>query len=78
MATVRVDDVPDAVLARLRARADETHQSLQDFIKKLFDREADLLTMAEASERAEAIASGSGVTTEMILQLIEEDRARHE
>jgi hypothetical protein len=66
------------VLARLRARAEETHQSLQEFLKTIFDREAELLTLAEASERAEVIASGSGITTEAILALIEEDRARHE
>ncbi|WP_030160785.1 hypothetical protein [Glycomyces sp. NRRL B-16210] len=78
MATVEVHDVPDDVLARLRARADEAHQSLQGYLKTLLDREAGMLTMAEAARRAEEIASGSGVTTDDILAAIEEERARHE
>ena len=78
MATVEVHDVSEDVLVRLRARAEEAHQSLQGYLKNLLDQEAGYLTMAEAAERAEKIATGSGVTTEAILAAVNEERARHE
>lgn len=78
MATLYVRDVPEDLMARLRDRAEEAHQSVQGYIRSLLDRELSVLTMEEATRRAEKIATGSGVTSDDILTAIDEERARHE
>ncbi|WP_198587127.1 FitA-like ribbon-helix-helix domain-containing protein [Glycomyces xiaoerkulensis] len=78
MTTLYVRDVPEELMARLRSRAEEAHQSVQGYVRSLLDRELSVLTMTEAAQRAEQIAAGGGVTSDDILAAIEEERAEHE
>jgi plasmid stability protein len=74
MATIHVRDVPDDTVRTLKVRAARAGQSLQGYVRQLLDREAEVLTAEEASERARSIAARSSVTADDVVEAIAEVR----
>jgi antitoxin FitA len=74
MTDVTIRRVPDAALATLKARAALAGKSLQAYLWDVITREADRATLGEVTSRAEAEASAS-LSTDDVLGAI--DEARH-
>jgi hypothetical protein len=51
MAMIQIRNVPDDLHRRLKARAAENGVTLSDYLLRMAEREADLPTIAELSER---------------------------
>lgn len=76
MADLEIHDVSEDVMARLRLRARNNHTTVEGFVKYLLEQDSKRLTTDELIVRGREISEGSGVTTEDILAVIEEDRTR--
>ncbi len=74
MATIHIRDVSDATVVALRVRAARAGLSLQAYVRQLLDREAALLTVEEAADRARDIAARSSVTADDVVEAIAEGR----
>ncbi|MEU5156967.1 hypothetical protein [Glycomyces sp. NPDC021274] len=74
MADLEIHDVSEDVMARLRLRAQNNHTTVEGFVKRLLEQDSKRLTTDELIVRGREISEGSGVTTEDILTVIEEDR----
>ena len=80
MATIQIKHVPDEVHRKLRTRAANSGQSLQQYMLEMACRQADIVTMEEmiARKRAEAIAYGeTSVDRDLIVEIIRADRESH-
>jgi antitoxin FitA len=58
MPSIQIKNVPPEVHATFRRRADESHQSLQEYLLTRLVEEAARPTMAEVMARIEANATG--------------------
>jgi antitoxin FitA len=74
MTALTIRDVPDNTLATLKARAAQAGKSLQAYALDLLVGEATKPTLAEVAARAEAEASAS-LSTSDILSAIDDARA---
>ena len=74
MTDVTIRRVPDSTLATLKARAGQSGKSLQAYLWDVITREAARPTLAEVTSRAEAEASASLSTDDVLAAL---DDARH-
>jgi plasmid stability protein len=75
MATIHVREVSESTLAVLKVRAARAGQSLQGYVRRLLDNEADMLTVEEAVEQARSIAARGTVTADDVAEAIAEMRA---
>ncbi len=73
MTDVTIRRVPDSTLITLKARAAQAGKSLQAYLLDLIAREAARPTLAEVTSRAEAEASAS-LSTDDVLGAIDEAR----
>lgn len=73
MTDVTIRRVPDSTLTTLKARAAQAGKSLQAYLLDLIVREASRPTLAEVTSRAEAEASAS-LSTDDVLSAIDEAR----
>lgn len=74
MTALTIRDVPDDVLATLKARAAKAGKSLQAYVLDVLIGEATRPTLAEAAARAEAEA-GASLSTSDVLAAIDDARA---
>ncbi len=74
MAAIHVRDISDDTLTTLKVRAARAGQSLQGYVRRLLENEAETLTLEEAAERARAIAARSTVSADDIVDAIAEMR----
>jgi antitoxin FitA len=71
---LQIREVPDDVLAALKARAEAEHLSLAAYALRILEREARTLTVAEVLS---APGSRAKVTNDEIVALIRADRESH-
>ncbi|MEU5871689.1 hypothetical protein AB0A73_09035 [Glycomyces sp. NPDC047369] len=74
MTTLSVRDVSEDALSVLRVRAAAKRQSLQAFVRDLLEREAEVLSIEQAAQKADRLAARANVTTDDVLEAIEEMR----
>lgn len=74
MTDLSVREVSEKTLSTLRVRAAAKRQSLQAYIRDVLDREADALSIEQAAQEADRLASRANVTTEDVLAAIEDMR----
>jgi plasmid stability protein len=74
MPTIHVRDVSDDALTTLKVRAARSGQSLQAYLRRLLEDEAEMLTPEEAAEQARGIAARSAVTADDVIDAIAEMR----
>ncbi|MGW3622521.1 FitA-like ribbon-helix-helix domain-containing protein [Streptomyces sp. NPDC000880] len=56
MSSIVIRNIPDETMSRLKVRAAQTGQSLQEFLLELITREAQQPTLAETAERTQRYA----------------------
>jgi plasmid stability protein len=78
MATVEIHDLPDDLVAKLRERAARSHQSFDAFLRSMFERASQVISVEEAIARGREIAKGSGVTADDVVAALEESRVARE
>jgi plasmid stability protein len=74
MTALTIRDVPESTLSTLKARAARAGKSLQAYALDVLAREVSRSTLAEVATRAEAEASTS-LTTSDVLTAIDDARA---
>ncbi|MFB9658395.1 hypothetical protein ACFQS3_19345 [Glycomyces mayteni] len=74
MTTLSVRDVSEDALSILRVRAAAKRQSLQAYVRDLLEREANALSIEQAAREADRLAARANVTTDDVLDAIEEMR----
>lgn len=80
MAQIVVRNLDDAVVDRLKARAEQNNRSLEAEVRHILGQAAEQLSWTEAWERLDAFRQemiGSGRTFGDSTDLIREDRDRH-
>lgn len=74
MAAIHVRDVGDDTLHTLKVRAAKSGKSLQAYVRCVLDEEAGTLSPEELEDEVRDIAAHSSVTTDDVLESIEEMR----
>ncbi|WP_112134567.1 FitA-like ribbon-helix-helix domain-containing protein [Glycomyces dulcitolivorans] len=74
MTTLSVRDMSEDALAILRVSAAAKRQSLQAYVRDVLEREAYALSIEQAAREADRLAARANVTTDDVLNAIEEMR----
>ncbi|MCE7081874.1 hypothetical protein [Streptomyces sp. ST2-7A] len=78
MAILHLRELPEETADILKIRAARAGQSLQEYVRRILEREASLLTGEEAAERASAIAARSALANHRVVNAVAEVREPRE